>query len=154
MEKERFYREIDSELASLVADESDLIARMSTICSLLKDRLSWVSWAGFYRCLDDETLVVGPYQGRIGCLRIRIGSGVCGTAAEKRAPVIVPDVHAFPGHIACDPAARSEIVLPVFDAAGKLLAVLDLDSHLPAAFDETDQRFLERLLSERVVGRP
>ncbi len=89
-------------------------------------------------------LRVGPYQGPLGCLEIPFDRGVCGAAARERAPQVVPDVHAFPGHIACDAAARSEIVVPVFDPRGELIAVLDLDSHQPAAFDETDREGLER----------
>jgi L-methionine (R)-S-oxide reductase len=93
-------------------------------------------------------LVIGPYQGTLGCLRIAFGRGVCGTAAASRQVQIVPDVHAFEGHIACDPRSASEIVLPVFDSAGALIAVLDVDSDRPAAFDQADAEGLERILAE------
>ncbi|HWK89210.1 MAG TPA: GAF domain-containing protein [Longimicrobium sp.] len=102
--------------------------------------------------MGPSRLLVGPYQGTMGCLDIEFGRGVCGAAAARAETVIVEDVHAFPGHIACDAASASEIVVPVFGADGELIAVLDVDSTLPAAFDETDQRHLERivaLLSDR-----
>jgi GAF domain-containing protein len=105
-------------------------------------------WTGFYRVVEPGRLLrVGPYQGTLGCLEIAIGRGVCGTAAAGRRTVIVEDVHAFPGHIACDARSRSEIVVPVLDADGELLAVLDVDSERPAAFDAEDRTGLERLVA-------
>jgi GAF domain-containing protein len=151
MDKERIYIELLRELESLLSDETDVIARMSSICSVLKSRLPYVSWVGFYRLVDATTLIVGPYQGEVGCLRITIGSGVCGTAAKSGRMQVVPDVHAFDGHIACDPDARSEIVIPIHDPNGDLIAVLDLDSHSPEAFDEQDRRHLEKICRELVV---
>jgi GAF domain-containing protein len=122
----------------------------STAC-LLHEALPYASWAGFYRVVGPSLLRVGPYQGPLGCLEIPFDKGVCGAAARERRTQLVEDVDAFPGHIACDAAARSEIVVPVSDRKGELVAVLDLDSHSPAAFDERDRDGLEavaRLLSE------
>jgi GAF domain-containing protein len=105
-------------------------------------------WAGFYRVVEPDALLrVGPYQGTLGCLEIRFGAGVCGTAAREQRTIIVPDVARFPGHIACDARARSEIVVPVFGPRRELLAVLDVDSEQESAFDEDDARGLERLAS-------
>jgi GAF domain-containing protein len=105
-------------------------------------------WTGFYLVDAGDELVVGPYQGTLGCLRIGFGKGVCGAAAQQRASIIVPDVHAFPGHIACDSRSNSEIVVPVFDAAGALAAVLDVDSTSFAAFDVIDQAGLEAICAD------
>lgn len=127
------------DLANILEDEHDPVARMATISALLKERHSKISWVGYYRLISPGLLVLGPFQGPVACLRIRVGEGVCGTAAKRRDTVIVPDVHAFPGHIACDAASRSEIVLPVFDSQRELRAVLDLDSREPAAFSEADR---------------
>lgn len=139
------YREAIAEAAVLLRGEADAVARMSTICSILKRRFPRASWVGFYRVTAPETLTVGPYQGEVGCLRISFERGVCGAAARTRASQIVPDVRAFPGHIACDASACSEIVVPVFDRAGGLIAVLDLDSREPAVFDDVDRAHLEKL---------
>ena len=108
--------------------------------------LPGLNWAGFY-FFDGEELVVGPFQGKPACVRIPLGKGVCGTAAAARRTQVVADVHAFPGHIACDGRARSEIVVPVVDGTGALIAVLDVDADRPAAFDEEDARGLERLVA-------
>lgn len=140
------YREAASELAALLEGIRDPICAMATCASVLQGRLPRASWVGFYRVVAPELLRVGPYQGPIGCLEIPFSRGVCGAAARERRAQLVPDVHAFPGHIACDDAARSEVVLPVFDPAGDLIAVLDLDSHEPAAFDEIDLEGLERVV--------
>lgn len=123
----------------------DDIALMATVNSVLANRFSHYFWTGFYRVRGDR-LVVGPYIGTVGCLQIAFGRGVCGTAAERRETLIVPDVEAFPGHIACDSRSRSEIVVPVFDRDGVLLAVFDVDSTEPAAFGEADRDGLERIL--------
>lgn len=122
----------------------DDIALMATISSVLAHQFPHFFWTGFYRAAG-ERLVVGPYIGTVGCLQIDFGRGVCGTAAAKRETIIVPDVTKFPGHIACDPRSKSEIVVPVFDAEGELLAVLDVDSDQLDAFDATDKAELEKI---------
>jgi L-methionine (R)-S-oxide reductase len=145
LDKQKIYQEILAEIAATLEGEADLISRMSTACSILKERLPWASWVGFYRLTEPDLLTVGPYQGGIGCLRIPITRGVCGAAARTGITQIVPDVHVFEGHIACDPTARSEIVIPVRDRSGPVFAVLDLDSRLPSAFDEYDRLYLEEV---------
>lgn len=124
----------------------DDIALMATINSVLANRFSHFFWTGFYRVCGDR-LVVGPYIGTVGCLQIEPGRGVCGTAAQRRETIIVPDVHQFPGHIACDPNSKSEIVVPVFGPVAELIAVLDVDSDQVNAFDEEDARGLERIVT-------
>ena len=123
----------------------DDIALMSTINSVLANRFPHFFWTGFYRVCGDR-LVVGPYIGTVGCLQIEFGRGVCGTAAQRKETVIVPDVNQFPGHIACDPNSKSEIVVPVFAPDRALIAVLDVDSDQINAFDEEDARGLERIV--------
>ena len=120
------YAELVTSLRALVADEPDLIANLANIVAVLKQALPGASWVGFYRKIGPE-LVLGPFQGKLACTRIGPGQGVCGAAAERRATVLVPDVAAFPGHIACDSASRSEIVVPIVKR-GQVVAVLDLDS--------------------------
>lgn len=145
-DKATAYRELVAEIASVVAGETSRTARYSTTVSLLKAAFGErFFWCGFYEVdpLKDRELVVGPYQGTLGCLRIPFAKGVCGACATQRETIVVPDVHAFPGHIACDSRSNSEIVVPVVDAAGALLAVLDIDSEAFAAFDEVDARGLE-----------
>lgn len=150
MNKKLLYDEALSEIRAIIADEGgpqlDDIARMATINSVLANKFSYYFWTGFYRAAGD-VLVVGPYIGTVGCLLIPFGKGVCGTAAAKRETVIVPDVHAFPGHIACDSRSQSEIVVPVFNAQRELIAVFDVDSTEPASFDEDDARGLESILA-------
>jgi L-methionine (R)-S-oxide reductase len=124
----------------------DDIALMATINSILANRFPYYYWTGFYRLCGDR-LIVGPYIGTVGCLQIELGRGVCGTAARNRETIIVPDVHQFPGHIACDPNSRSEIVVPVYDRDGALMAVFDVDSGQPNAFDEEDRAGLEKILA-------
>jgi len=124
----------------------DDIALMATINSILANKFPYYYWTGFYRVCGDR-LIVGPYIGTVGCLQIEFGRGVCGTAAQNRETVIVPDVHQFPGHIACDPNSRSEIVVPVYDRDGVLTAVFDVDSDQPNAFDEEDRAGLEKILT-------
>lgn len=124
----------------------DDIALMATINSILANRFPYYFWTGFYRVCGDR-LIVGPYIGTVGCLQIELGRGVCGTAAKQRETIIVPDVHQFPGHIACDPNSRSEIVVPVYDRDGTLIAVFDVDSDQPDAFDEEDRKGLEKILA-------
>ncbi|WP_280421048.1 GAF domain-containing protein [Nocardia carnea] len=135
------YRQLDEQAAALVAGESDRIANAANLSALLYHSLPEVNWAGFY-FYDGRELVVGPFQGKPACVRIPLGKGVCGTAARSRSTQLVPDVHAFPGHIACDGDTRSEIVIPLVHA-GDLIGVLDLDSPRPSRFDETDRRGLE-----------
>ena len=143
--KRRLYREVDTQLGALLDGQTDAVATMASCCSLLHEALPYASWTGFYRVVGPELLRIGPYQGPVGCLEIPFGQGVCGTAAAEEATQVVADVHDFPGHIACDPRARSEIVVPVRDAAGRLAAVLDLDSHQTGSFDEADRQGLERI---------
>jgi L-methionine (R)-S-oxide reductase len=139
------YDRVLRDLAALLAGLDDPIAAMASAACVLKEALPQASWVGFYRVVAPRLLRVGPYQGPVGCLEISFDRGVCGAAARERRWQLVPDVRAFPGHIACDAAARSEVVVPVFDARGDLAAVLDVDSHEPAAFDDDDRRGLERV---------
>lgn len=145
LSKAEHYRELRARIAALVAGERDGLANTANMASLLYHCLPGLNWAGFY-VLRNEELVLGPFQGKVACVRIPLGRGVCGTAAARRETVIVPDVHAFPGHIACDAASRSEIVVPLL-ANGQLLGVLDLDSPLPARFDREDADGLEALVT-------
>ena len=142
-DKHADYARLAQELAALLAGESDPIANAANAAALIFDALPEVNWAGFYFLKGDE-LIVGPFQGKPACVRIALGRGVCGTAAAQRRTLVVPDVHQFPGHIACDAASRSEIVVPLI-AGGTLLGVLDIDSPRPARFDEADARGLESL---------
>jgi len=152
LDKTTVYRDLVQQLGGVLpACNGDAVAMMATTACLLHEALPYASWAGFYRVVGPRLLRVGPYQGPIGCLEIPFDKGVCGAAARERRTQLVEDVDAFPGHIACDAAARSEIVVPIADRKGELVAVLDLDSHSPAAFDERDREGVEavaRLLSE------
>jgi len=139
------YRAIVAIWSDEGGDTLDDIALMATINSILSHRFPAFFWTGFYRVCGDR-LVVGPYIGTVGCLQIEPGRGVCGTAAARRETIIVPDVTKFPGHIACDPHSKSEIVVPVFDREGVLIAVLDVDSDRLDAFDEDDRDGLERIV--------
>jgi GAF domain-containing protein len=143
MTKSVLYRELAVELGSLVADEPDLIANLANITAAIRERVPIASWVGFYLRRGDE-LVLGPFQGKVACVRIALGRGVCGTAAVERRTLVVPDVHQFPGHIACDAGAKSEIVVPIV-RDGRVVAVLDLDSYELAAFDEHDAHGLARV---------
>jgi GAF domain-containing protein len=145
--REDAYARLAEMQALLLEDSQDVIAGMATISALLHHAFGHL-WTGFYRVVEPGRLLrVGPYQGSLGCQEITFGRGVCGTAAADGRTVVVPDVHAFPGHIACDARSRSEIVVPVFDASGALLAVLDIDSAVPNAFDERDAEGLSRLVA-------
>jgi L-methionine (R)-S-oxide reductase len=148
--KKSAYDECYQAIVAVWADEGgetlDEIALMATINSILSTRFSQFYWTGFYRVCGGR-LIVGPYIGTVGCLQIEFGRGVCGTAAQRRETIIVPDVNRFPGHIACDPSSRSEIVVPVFGGDGQLIAVLDVDSDQPDAFDDVDREGLERIAS-------
>lgn len=138
------YAELAAIAEGLLAGEPDRVACAANFSALLFHALPGLNWCGFY-FHDGRELVVGPFQGRPACVRIPLGQGVCGTAAATRKTLRVADVHAFPGHIACDAASRSEIVVPLVDAAGNLIGVLDLDSPEPARFDADDEAGLERL---------
>ena len=142
MPKAEAYRTLKTQLDAVCDGVTDPIAVMSTMACLLHVGFGHL-WTGFYRRVGATTMLVGPYQGTLGCLDIEFGRGVCGTAAAERRTVIVPDVSAFPGHIACDSRSRSEIVVPVLDGRGELIAVLDIDSAELATFDVEDQRQLE-----------
>lgn len=138
------YRELVPQLEALFAGEPDLVANLANAAAALKECVAAASWVGFYVRRGDE-LVLGPFQGKVACVRIALGRGVCGTAAARRLTVVVPDVDAFPGHIACDGGSRSEIVVPVLAPGdpARVLAVLDVDSYQPAAFDGVDAEGLE-----------
>ena len=142
-DKPTLYRDLASALEGLISGETDAIANMANAAALIYETLPDVNWAGFYRNVDDE-LVLGPFQGRAACIRIAFGSGVCGTAAATRETQLVEDVHAFPGHIACDSASNSEIVVPLI-RNGDLLGVLDIDSPVTGRFDDEDRAGCERL---------
>lgn len=143
-DKEAGYRDLASQLEGLLAGETDIVANAANMASLIWHALPDLNWAGFYFLKGDE-LVLGPFQGKPACVRIALGRGVCGTAAERRESVVVPDVHAFPGHIACDHASRSELVVPLVATGGSLVGVLDLDSPRPGRFDEADRAGCEAL---------
>ncbi len=147
-ERAERYREVHERVVSLLDGESDWIAALATVASELHQSFAHFDWTGFYRNVDDETLVIGPYQGSHGCLRIPFTRGVCGAAARNKQTQLVPDVHAFEDHIACSSSTQSEIVVPVLAPDGRLLAVLDVDSDQPAAFDQVDQVGLERICGE------
>jgi L-methionine (R)-S-oxide reductase len=131
------YRQLQEQMGALFAGERNGLANAANTSALLYEALPSVNWVGFY-FLDGRELVLGPFQGKVACVRISLGQGVCGTAAERRETIVVPDVHAFPGHIACDAASRSEIVVPLIQN-GRLLGVLDLDSPQLARFDHEDR---------------
>ena len=141
--KADLYRDLFSALDALTATETDAVANMANAAALIWEYLPELNWAGFYRLVGDE-LVLGPFQGKVACIRIALGKGVCGTAATTLETQLVADVHAFPGHIACDAASASELVVPVV-RDGRLVAVLDLDSPEPGRFDAEDAAGCERL---------
>lgn len=143
--KPELYRDLAAQLAALLAGEIDLVANAANMAALVYHGLPDLSWAGFYFRRSGE-LVLGPFQGKPACVRIPLGKGVCGTAAARGASVLVPDVHDFPGHIVCDPVSRSELVVPLLER-GKVTGVLDLDSPLPARFDEADREGCEQLVA-------
>lgn len=147
-QKTTIYAETAKQIAAVLEGESNLTARMATVGCLLSQAFPHFYWTGFYVVdpLKEAELVVGPYQGTLGCLRIQYGRGVCGAAAQTGESQIVEDVHAFPGHIACDAATNSEIVVPVYDGAGDLIAVFDVDSTVHGSFDRTDKEWLEQIL--------
>jgi L-methionine (R)-S-oxide reductase len=150
-DKDGDYARLALELAGLLAGEADSIANAANTAALIFEAVPRLNWAGFY-FLKGGALIVGPFQGRPACVRIALGAGVCGTAAARRATLIVPDVRQFAGHIACDAASRSEIVIPLLQGAS-LLGVLDVDSPELDRFDEADRRGLERLAALYVASQ-
>ncbi|MDX1548239.1 MAG: GAF domain-containing protein [Rhodothermales bacterium] len=150
------YEAVLRRIDALLDGEDDWIAAMATVACELHHAFAHFHWTGFYRAVSDDLLVIGPYQGGHGCLRIPFSRGVCGAAARTQETQLVPDVEAFPGHIACSSTTRSEVVVPVITPEGRLLAVLDVDSDDPDAFDATDQAMLERLCARlgRQFSRP
>ncbi|MBB3608697.1 GAF domain-containing protein [Rhizobium sp. BK602] len=142
--KPEFYRELSGQLQALLDGETDPIANAANTSALIFQMLPDLNWAGFYFLQSDDELVLGPFQGKPACVRIAVGRGVCGTAIEKEQSILVEDVHAFPGHIACDAASRSELVVPLF-RDGYVFGVIDLDSPLPGRFDGDDQTGIEAL---------
>lgn len=153
-QKIKLYAQAKAEIDAVIDGETSMIARYATAACILSETFEAFFWTGFY--LVDKhkptELVVGPYQGTLGCLRIPFGKGVCGASASRKETVIVPDVHAFPGHIACDSRTNSEIVVPVFAQDGTLVAVLDVDSETLATFDKTDKAGLEAICAELLTG--
>lgn len=149
--KEEQYKFLVSQITSLIDGEKDMIAVMSNVAAAIHQAMEFW-WTGFYRVIDNE-LVLGPFQGPVACIHIPYGKGVCGTAWQRGETVIVPDVELFPGHIACSSESKSEIVVPVFDNDGKVMAVLDIDSDRLATFDDIDRKYLEdicKLIKETV----
>ena len=143
MSKSTAYEELLNEVKSFIQDENDNIACMANVAALIHERFGFW-WTGFYRVMGEE-LVLGPFQGPVACTRIRKGRGVCGTSWNEARTVIVPNVHEFPGHIACSSLSNSEIVVPVFDECGNVTGVLDIDSRDFDTFDETDAEWLEEI---------
>jgi GAF domain-containing protein len=145
MDKPQLYAELAAQLEALLAGESDRIANAANTAALIYHGLPDINWAGFYFARGGE-LVLGPFQGRPACVRIAWGGGVCGTAAARRETIVVADVHAFPGHIACDAASAAELVVPLVDR-GEVIGVFDLDSPLKGRFDDEDRAGCERLVA-------
>ena len=145
MEKEERYQELVKQISALIEGETDSISVMANVSAAIHEAIGFF-WTGFYIVKGDE-LRLGPFQGSVACMHIPFGRGVCGTAWQRKATVIVPDVEEFPGHIACSSLSRSEIVVPVFDDNGNVTAVLDIDSRELDTFDEVDQRWLEEIVS-------
>lgn len=143
--KEEIYQSLIPQIKGLLYGETDLIANLANVGAALKEQFGWL-WVGFY-LVKNEELVLGPFQGPVACTRIKKGRGVCGTAWQNKITLIVPDVEKFPGHIACSSLSKSEIVLPILKA-GKVVAVLDIDSIDLNKFDETDKKYLEEILKE------
>ncbi|MGY5806566.1 GAF domain-containing protein [Rhizobium sp. LEGMi198b] len=142
--KPEFYRELAIQLQALLEGETDPIANAANTSALIYQMLPDLNWAGFYFLQSDDELVLGPFQGKPACVRIAVGRGVCGTAVEEERSILVEDVHAFPGHIACDAASRSELVVPLL-RDGYVFGVIDLDSPLAGRFDTDDQAGIEAL---------
>lgn len=145
-DKREAYERSFQELNAVLEGVSDRIAVMATINCILKTNFPYYYWVGFYQ-VKDNALLVGPYQGTLGCLHITFDRGVCGAAARERKTQVVEDVHAFPGHVACDARSQSEIVTPVFNKDGELIAVFDVDSESQGSFDDTDRTWLEKMMA-------
>ncbi|RDL47191.1 Free methionine-R-sulfoxide reductase [Ensifer sp. M14] len=143
-DKTEFYRELAQQLEALLQGEPNMIANAANTSALMFQTMPGLNWAGFYLLDTDDELVLGPFQGKPACVRIPVGRGVCGTAVKEGQSILVEDVHAFPGHIACDAASRSELVVPVW-RHGRVFGVIDLDSPEPARFDRDDQAGIEKL---------
>ncbi len=152
LSKAAVYRQVKLQLAGLFAGENNGLANAANMSALLYQMLPEVNWVGFY-FLRGRELVLGPFQGKVACVRIAIGRGVCGTAAERREILVVPDVHAFPGHIACDADSRSEIVVPLIQR-GRLIGVLDVDSPVLARFDDEDREGLRAAADVLLASSP
>jgi L-methionine (R)-S-oxide reductase len=152
MEKRAAYAELARQLAALIDGEPDLVANTANMAALAYHGLPELNWAGFYFARHGE-LVLGPFQGKPACVRIAWGNGVCGAAAARGVAIVVPDVDAFPGHIACDAASRSELVVPLV-VAGRVVGVFDLDSPRPARFDQADRAGVERLVAVLLAHHP
>lgn len=144
-DREKYYKVLYKLMESQLVYEKDWLAQLANAAALLGHQLDEINWVGFYLYKDGE-LILGPFQGKPACTHIPLGKGVCGTAAEKRKTLVVPDVHQFPGHIACDAASSSEIVIPLVDREGVLRGVLDIDSPVKGRFDERDREGLEELV--------
>ena len=143
--KRNRYRRIRRQLGGFFSKVEDPVARMATLCALLYHKMDDFFWCGFY-CLKEGELTVGPYQGNLACLVLEKHTGVCWATIDRETTVIVPDVHRFPGHIACDPRSRSEIVIPLKNRNGEIAGVFDVDGDKPAAFDEVDGEELEKIV--------
>ena len=152
IEKEQLYKEAIEEIKERLStlEKGIIIPRMATMTAVLKNKLPHYFWCGFYFCEENE-LIVGPYQGTSACPNIEY-SGCCGTSAKTKEPVVIPDVHAFPGHIECDPRSNAEIVVPILDKEGRVIAVFDVDSTEKNAFDEIDRKYLEELMPLLLEG--
>lgn len=146
MTKQEQYELLIPQITGLIEGETDEVSVQANISAILKENLEYFFWIGFYEVRDNE-LRLGPFQGSVACYRIPYGKGVCGTAWEEGKTMIVPDVEAFPGHIACSSLSRSEIVVPVFDTMGKCRCVIDVDSVELGSFDDTDKKYLEQIAS-------
>lgn len=143
-EKEKLLRQLNRELEALLGEERNMIANLANASALLFNSLPDLNWSGFYLISGDQ-LILGPFQGKPACVRIPVGKGVCGTAFRDRKTYVVPDVHEFPGHIACDEASQSEMVIPIM-VEGEPVGVMDLDSPIKSRFDEIDQKYLEEFV--------
>ena len=152
MNKRALYDDLARQLAALIEGEPDRIANVANMAAVIYHGLPQLNWAGFYFAKQGE-LVLGPFQGKPACVRISWGKGVCGTAAARGGSVVVPDVHEFPGHIACDEASASELVVPLLDR-GRVVGVLDLDSPVPGRFDDADRAGCERLAAILLAHHP
>lgn len=144
MSKDELYHQLKLQVSALISTEHDMVANMANVSALLFEHLDNINWVGFYRLIDSE-LVLGPFQGKVACIRIPVGKGVCGTAASEGKTQRIANVHEFSGHIACDAASNSEIVIPIFHQE-KVIAVLDIDSPIYDRFDFEDQKGLETLV--------